>query len=251
MKEARYFYVPDAPEATELPAEEAVHAVRVLRLKGGDEFFVMNGKGAFYRAEVTMASAKHCYFSIKEALPQERKWRGRIHLAIAPTKDIGRMEWLAEKATEVGFDEITFLSCHFSERKTVRQDRIEKIVVSAMKQSRKAWMPVVNAMTPFHECIDAHLSGAKYICHCYEEFPKHDFMTSLARLNPDDDVTILVGPECDFSVDEVRYALAKGYVGTSLGSSRLRTETAGLVAVVTAALLKRAEGNKMDIQETE
>ena len=251
MKEARYFYVPGAPEATELPAEEAVHAVRVLRLKEGDELFVMNGKGMFYRAEVTLASAKHCYFSIQETLPQERKWHGHIHLAIAPTKDIGRMEWLAEKATEVGFDEITFLSCQFSERKTLRQDRMEKIVVSAMKQSRKPWIPVVNGMTPFHEFIDAHLSGEKYICHCYEEFAKHDFMTSLSGLNPDADVTVLVGPEGDFSVDEVRYALSKGYVGTSLGSSRLRTETAGLVAVVTAALLKRTEGNKMDIQETE
>ena len=123
MKEARYFYVPDAPEATELPAEEAVHAVRVLRLKGGDELFVMNGKGAFYRAEVTMASAKHCYFSIKEALPQERKWRGRIHLAIAPTKDIGRMEWLAEKATEVGFDEITFVPLLRAQNREARPHR--------------------------------------------------------------------------------------------------------------------------------
>ena len=241
MKEARYFYVPDAPEATELPAEEAVHAVRVLRLKGGDELFVMNGKGAFYRAEVTMASAKHCYFSIKEALPQERKWRGRIHLAIAPTKDIGRMEWLAEKATEVGFDEITFLSCHFSERKTVRQDRIEKIVVSAMKQSRKPQLPVVNALCSFDEFIKNHSTGHRYIAHCYNEVERHDFFDQLTALTDDEPVTVLVGPEGDFSIEEVRKAVDNGYVSISLGKSRLRTETAGLSAVMLARLVKRIE----------
>ena len=154
MKESRYFYVPQADQLTALPDDEAIHATRVLRLKSGDELFLMDGEGVFYRAEVTIASAKHCMYAIKETLPQQRMWNGRIHLAIAPTKDIGRMEWLVEKATEVGFDEISFLDCQFSERRHLRADRIEKIVVSAVKQSRKAWKPKVNALVPFRasEC---------------------------------------------------------------------------------------------------
>ena len=149
MKEARYFYVPNAAVETELPAEEAVHAIRVLRLKEGDEMFLMDGEGCFYKAEVALVSSKKCLYTIKETLKQEPVWRGKIHLAIAPTKDMGRIEWMTEKATEVGFDEISFLDCKFSERKTLRVDRIEKIVISAVKQSRKGWKPVVNPMTPF------------------------------------------------------------------------------------------------------
>ena len=138
MKEARYFYVPDASVQQELPQEEAVHALRVLRLKEGDEIFLQDGEGAFYQVEVTTANAKHCFYRILQTLPQKPAWQGRIHLAIAPTKNIDRMEWLVEKATEVGFDELTFLDCQFSERRQLREDRIEKIVVAAMKQSRKA-----------------------------------------------------------------------------------------------------------------
>ena len=126
MKEARYFYVPNASVETELPAEEAVHAIRVLRLKEGDEMFLMDGEGCFYKAEVALVSSKKCLYTIKETLKQEPVWRGKIHLAIAPTKDMGRIEWMIEKATEVGFDEISFLDCKFSERKTLRADRIDR-----------------------------------------------------------------------------------------------------------------------------
>ena len=154
MKEARYFYVPNAAVETELPAEEAVHAIRVLRLKEGDEMFLMDGEGYFYKAEVALVSSKKCLYTIKETLKQEPVWSGKIHLAIAPTKDMGRIEWMTEKATEVGFDEISFLDCKFSERKTLRVDRIEKIVISAVKQSRKGWKPVVNPMTPFRGFIE-------------------------------------------------------------------------------------------------
>lgn len=111
MKEVRYFYVPDAANQVELPAEEATHALRVLRLKGGDEIFLMDGEGSFYRAEVTAASSKRCLYEIKENMPQERAWKGHIHLAIAPTKMMERIEWMAEKATEIGFDELSFLNC--------------------------------------------------------------------------------------------------------------------------------------------
>lgn len=240
MKEARYFHVPHAATINELPEDEARHALRVLRLKEGDELFLMDGEGSFYRAHVTLASNHKCLYAIDETLPQRPTWQGRTHLAIAPTKDIGRIEWLVEKATEIGFDEVSFLDCQFSERKTIRTDRIEKIVVSAVKQSRKAWMPAVNGMVPFRQFIRQHNSGHRYICHCYNEFEKQDFFESLPAIPPKEEVTVLVGPEGDFSVDEVQFALSQGYQSVSLGQSRLRTETAGLYAVMLSHLSKRA-----------
>ncbi len=118
-------------------------SLRVLRIQGGDELFLMDGKGVFYRAEVSLATNKRCIYQVKEVMPQQPAWRGHVHLAIAPTKMMDRIEWMAEKATEIGFDEISFLNCKFSERKVIRIDRIDKIVVSAVKQSHKAWKPVV------------------------------------------------------------------------------------------------------------
>lgn len=243
MKEARYFYVPNAALETELPVEEAVHATRVLRLKEGDELFLMDGEGCFYQAEVALATSKKCLYTIKETLKQDLVWRGKIHLAIAPTKDMGRIEWMTEKATEVGFDEISFLDCKFSERKTLRVDRIEKIIVSAMKQSRKGWKPIVNPMTPFHSFIEnCSNNGRKYICHCYKEIPRADFFTAISQENlssSGEDITVLVGPEGDFSIDEVRFALEHGFESVTLGNSRLRTETAGLSAVMMSQLARR------------
>ena len=254
MKEVRYFYVPDAANQVELPAEEATHALRVLRLKGGDEIFLMDGEGFFYRAEVTAASSKRCLYEIKENMPQQRAWKGHIHLAIAPTKMMERIEWMAEKATEIGFDELSFLNCQFSERKVVKTPRIDKIVISAVKQSHKAWKPVVNELESFKEFIQTPRSGRKFICHCYEEVEKKDFFTEINSCCMDSDasqdssasqesdaadITVLVGPEGDFSIDEVRLAVENGYESVSLGTSRLRTETAGLVAVHMAHIARR------------
>lgn len=245
MKEVRYFYVPDAANQVELPAEEATHALRVLRLKGGDEIFLMDGEGSFYRAEVTAASSKRCLYEIKENMPQKRAWKGHIHLAIAPTKMMERIEWMAEKATEIGFDELSFLNCQFSERKVVKTPRIDKIVISAVKQSHKAWKPVVNELESFKEFIQTPRPGRKFICHCYEEVEKKDFFTEInlcidaSQESDADDITVLVGPEGDFSIDEVRLALENGYESVSLGTSRLRTETAGLVAVHMAHIARR------------
>lgn len=247
MKEARYFYVPGAATRSDLPEEEARHATRVLRLREGDELFLMDGDGAFYRAHVTLASNHKCLYTIDEVLPQQPAWLGRTHLAIAPTKDMGRIEWLVEKATEVGFDAVTFLDCQFSERHGVRTDRVEKIVVSAVKQSRKAWKPTVHEQTPFRQFIDAHTSGQRFICHCYNEFPKADLFETLQSLPSDEETIVLVGPEGDFSVSEVEYALSKGFQSVSLGSSRLRTETAGLYAVMLAHLVK--SGNKVNSKQ--
>ncbi|MCR5132140.1 MAG: 16S rRNA (uracil(1498)-N(3))-methyltransferase [Prevotella sp.] len=238
MKEVRFFYVPNAAEQSELPQEEAVHALRVLRLKEGDEIFLQDGKGVFHRAQVTIANNKHCFYDILESEPQQRMWNGRMHLAIAPTKNIDRMEWMAEKATEVGFDELTFLDCQFSERRQLRVDRIEKIVVSAMKQSRKAWLPKVNEMVPFRQFVSQPRQGRKFIAHCYDEISRADLFEQLQQ-NPSDETLVLVGPEGDFSVDEVKLAMDNGFEPISLGTSRLRTETAGLVAVTMAHLAKR------------
>lgn len=234
MKEERYFYVPEAHNCTELPQEEAVHAVRVLRLKENDDIFLMDGEGCFYHAVVTMASQKHCSYHITETLPQERAWKGRIHLAIAPTKMMERMEWMTEKATEIGIDEISFLNCQFSERKKIRTDRIEKIVVAAMKQSRKAWKPITNEMKDFKDFVHTQRTGKKFICHCHNEFERTELTKLLTNEREnDEDITILIGPEGDFSMEEVKMAIDNGYTSVSLGKSRLRTETAGLAAVMT------------------
>ena len=241
MKETRYFFVPDALNQNALPPDEAVHACRVLRLRSGDELFLIDGMGTFHRAKVTIATQKHCGYEIVSSEPQLRTWRGHIHLAMAPTKMMERVEWMAEKATEIGFDELSFVDCQFSERQVIKIERIDKIVVSAVKQSRKAWKPCVNPMVSFSEFVTTPRAGAKFIAHCYEEIPRQDLYT-LFRSTPTTDcpdVTILIGPEGDFSIDEVRQAMAHGYVPVSLGESRLRTETACLSAVMMAQLCRR------------
>lgn len=239
MKEVRFFYVPDAAQVNELPADEAMHAMRVLRLKGGDELFLMDGVGNFYRAQVTIAATHHCYYEILEVLPQERQWKGHFHLAIAPTKMMDRIEWMVEKATEVGVDEISFLNCAFSERRVVKNPRVEKIIVSAMKQSHKAWKPVLNEMSTFAHFIEQPRSGVKYIAHCYDEIPRVNLFDELRKTPDETEMTVLVGPEGDFSIDEVRQAVDHGYQSVSLGTSRLRTETAGLSAVMMMQLSKQ------------
>lgn len=243
MKEVRYFYVPQAAQATLLPDDEAVHAVRVLRLTAGDEMMLMDGQGCFYRARVTLATQKHCQYEIVEPLPQSPQWQGHVHLAIAPTKLMDRMEWLCEKATEVGIDELSFLDCQFSERRSLKLPRIEKIVVSAMKQSRKAFLPRVNDMKPFRQFIASHSAGRRYIAHCYDEVPRVNLFDHLRRdgaAAADADALVLIGPEGDFSIDEVRLAVDAGFVSVDLGASRLRTETAGLAAVMMMQLSKQA-----------
>ena len=238
MKEIHYFYTPDIATSNELPADEAVHAVRVLRLQPGDPIMLMDGKGTFYEAEVTEATQKRCQFSIVNSLPQTPQWQGRLHLAIAPTKMMERMEWLAEKAVEIGIDELSFLNCQFSERKVIKHDRIEKIAVSAMKQSRKAWKPQVSRMETFKNFIAQPHAGRKYIAHCYEEIERTYLFDELRQPSDSDDVLVLIGPEGDFSIEEVRQAIDYGFQSVHLGSSRLRKETAGLVAVMMMQLYK-------------
>jgi 16S rRNA (uracil1498-N3)-methyltransferase len=234
MKETRFFYVPEAGKLSELPADEAKHATRVLRLTQGDELLLMDGDGSFFRAEITVADNHRCLYQILEVMPQERAWEGRIHLAMAPTKLNDRVEWFAEKATEIGMDELSFLDCRFSERHVIKCERVDKILISAVKQSHKAWKPVLNEMTPFERFVKQERQGDKFICHCYdqkdiEEGTEKPFLMDVLQRGVES--TVLIGPEGDFSVDEVKLAHQHGYQSVSLGTSRLRTETAALVAV--------------------
>jgi len=235
MKEERYFYVPDALSSSELPEEETGHALKVLRLQAGDSIMLIDGKGNFHKATVSGTDKRHCRYEVVETLPQQRQWAGHLHIAMAPTKNIDRTEWFVEKATEIGFDELTFLDCRFSERRTIRLDRISKIVVSAVKQSRKGWMPILNDMTSFGDFISREFNGDKYICHCYDTDDERgvSFDKPLLKdlLKNGNDALVLVGPEGDFSIDEVREAESRGFHSVSLGHSRLRTETASLAAV--------------------
>lgn len=232
MKETRYFYVPDAASATELPADEASHAVRVLRMKPGDGMVLMDGVGTFFKAEVAVASPHHCVYRVVEEMPQLPQWHGRYHIAIAPTKLMDRTEWMLEKVTEIGVDEVSLLNCGNSERRVAKPARLEKILVSAMKQSRKAWKPVLNDMAAFRKFVSEPRGGMKFIAHCYEEIPRTYLYDELCGRDVSEAVTVLIGPEGDFTPDEVRMAVDAGYVSVHLGQSRLRTETAAMVAVM-------------------
>lgn len=235
----RFFYVPNVQDNGELPEEEAMHALRVLRLKSGDEIMLTDGIGNFYKAEITVAATRKCVFKLLETIPQTPIWRGHLHLVVSPTKMMERMEWLVEKATEIGFDRISFINCDNSERRVIKVKRLEKIAVSAMKQSRKAWKPIIDEIVSFDELVAESTEGLRYIAHCYEEIKKVDLFNQLSISDKDEDVTVFIGPEGDFSLSEVRKAIDAGFVSVSLGESRLRTETAALYSVMMANLCKR------------
>ena len=239
MKEMRFFYVPNVQDNGELPEEEAMHALRVLRLKSGDEIMLTDGIGNFYKAEITVAATRKCVFKLLETIPQTPIWRGHLHLVVSPTKMMERMEWLVEKATEIGFDRISFINCDNSERRVIKVKRLEKIAVSAMKQSRKAWKPIIDEIVSFDELVAESTEGLRYIAHCYEEIKKVDLFNQLSISDKDEDVTVFIGPEGDFSLSEVKKAIDAGFVSVSLGESRLRTETAALYSVMMANVCKR------------
>lgn len=229
------FYTPDILVNNELPEEEAQHCLRVLRLSQGDQITLTDGKGSFFQAEISMATGKRCYVNVIERTEYESPWGCRLHLAVAPTKNMDRNEWFAEKATEIGFDELSFLNCRFSERRVIKTERIEKILVSAIKQSLKPTLPILNAMTDFDKFISRELPEQKFIAHCYEG----DKPLLKDVLIKGKDAVVMIGPEGDFSPEEVAKALEKGFQPISLGKSRLRTETAALVACHTMNLINQ------------
>jgi 16S rRNA (uracil1498-N3)-methyltransferase len=221
------FYTPDIKDDMQLPDEEAGHCIRVLRMKEGDRIRLTDGKGAFYDAVISAVSGKRCMIHIENREEQPPLWDGHLHIAVAPTKLMDRNEWFVEKAVEIGVDEITFLRTEHSERDVVKMERIEKIAVSAMKQSQKAKLPVLNGMTPLKALIERGFDGDKFIAHC-EPGSKTLLQDAVV---PGHNSLVLIGPEGDFSPAEIEMALKAGFRPISLGPSRLRTETAALVAV--------------------
>lgn len=206
---------------------ESKHIVRVLRKKENDILKITNGKGYLFDAKISFASDKKCTADIISITKKNKPWNYYLHIAIAPTKNNDRIEWFLEKATEIGIDEITPLICSNSERRVVKIKRFEKIIQSAMKQSLKYTLPKINAPKKFDDFINQNLEGTICIAHCEKQEKKS--LKSIVK--PSEKVTILIGPEGDFSSKEIKKALFKNYIPLSLGNRRLRTETAALVAV--------------------
>lgn len=221
------FYVPNIVNDTIILGEtESRHCIKVLKLKRGDTMFITNGKGSLFETEIVDDHFKKCRVKVIN----EQKEYGRkdyiLHIAIAPTKNTDRFEWFLEKATEIGINEITPLFCRNSERKTIKPDRLERVLQSAMKQSIKAYLPQLKNMAKFDEFVKESFLGNKYIAHCRADNLKH--IKELYK--PKSNALILIGPEGDFDETEIAVAKASGFEEVSLANSRLRTETAGVVA---------------------
>lgn len=229
------FYAPDIATTSMLPEDESRHCIRVLRLKEGDPITMTDGKGFFYTAVLEDADLKHCRVHITEQHLFQKPWNGIIHIAVAPTKNMDRMEWFVEKATEIGIDAITCIRCRHSERRDIKPERLHKIAVSAMKQSQKALLPQINEMIDFDKFISQPFDGCKMIAHCAED--EKQLIRNIYR--PNGNALILIGPEGDFSHEEISVALAAGFSPVSLGESRLRTETAALTACQTIHILNQ------------
>lgn len=228
------FYHPDISQDDKqiiFPREESRHIVKVLRKKEGDPLWVTNGKGFLFKTKILNISAQQCNASILE-IETEPAPPYYLHLAVAPTKMNDRYEWFLEKATEIGVREITPVICDHSERKVVKQERFERVLQSAMKQSLHLSIPKLNNSSKLKDFITLDLPGQKYIAHC-EETKKSSLKS---QLKPGETSTILIGPEGDFSQAEIELALENGWMPVSLGNSRLRTETAAIVACHTVAL---------------
>jgi len=228
------FYAPEIATIPELPEEESQHCLRVLRLKTGDSITITDGKGFFYRANIENdRHPNRCQVSITNCWPQKQFPDFDIHMAVAPPKNMDRMEWFVEKATEIGVSSITCLQCRYSERKEIKLQRLNKIAISAMKQSQKACLPKIAEMVEFNVFISLDFDGVKMIAHCAD----HNRQLIKNVYIPNRPALILIGPEGDFCQEEISAALAAGFTPVSLGESRLRTETAALVACHTIHLL--------------
>ena len=212
-----------------LNEEESKHACKVMRLSTGDNVAILNGKGIEFVTKIIEAHPKHCKVEIVSKITEEVPGTN-LHIAIAPTKIIDRIEWFLEKATEIGVTEITLLLCSNSERKIVKEERLEKILVAAMKQSKRLFLPKLNALVDFNSFLKLHPKGL--IAHCYEG-EKFSISDKFEKT----DCPILIGPEGDFSIVEVEKALKSGYSTITLGKNRLRTETAGLYAVMQGKMI--------------
>ena len=224
------FYTPAlAGEVHTLDEQESKHAVRVLRLVKGDPVILVDGTGGWFEAVIVEDHPKRCQLIIKSETSDYQPLPYSLHLAVSPTKNLDRFEWFLEKATEIGITEITPLLCHRTERKQVKKERLERILVSAMKQSLKAYKPILNDPVPIKDFLEVKRGGTLGIAHCYPQDRK-----VLHKLGPTANYTLLVGPEGDFTEEEVADAMKAGYLPFHLGKSRLRTETAAVY--ITAAI---------------
>ena len=230
------FYTPDITLPTyTLSEEESKHAIRVLRLQLHDEVILVDGTGGKYTAQITDANPKKTILQITHSQLEFGKRNHYLHIAVAPTKNIERLEWFLEKATELGIDAITPIICDRSERKEVKTERLNKIITSAIKQSIKAYHPLVNEAISFKQFMQQGLAGTGFIAHCMEG--EKPLLSKTVK--PHEHYTILIGPEGDFTPQELALAQAAGYAGISLGEARLRTETAALAACFEINLLNR------------
>ena len=228
------FYTPDLnPEFFSLNEEESRHITKVLRLQEGDHIFLTDGNGSLCEAIILNVQSKKCLVQCGPIRHEYERRNFRIHIAIAPTKSIDRFEWFLEKATEIGVDEITPLICAHSERQQVKTERLQKVLIAALKQSLKAYLPRLNESVKFEKFIIRNIEEPKFIAHC--ESNEEPALQSVYQKSKD--CTILIGPEGDFSFDEVSLAKNSGFIPINLGKSRLRTETAGIVACHTIHLV--------------
>ena len=232
------FYAPDltTPRYT-LGEEESKHCIRVLRLRRGDTLHLTDGRGTLYRCEIAEEDARRCTVRVVERFPDYERMPYRLTMAVAPTKNIERFEWFLEKATEVGVSEIVPLLCERSERRALKIERAERVVVSAMKQSLKAFCPTLRPLTPFGEAAAMPFEGRKFIAHCAPAQSPAGKAYLARALRPGETATVFIGPEGDFSPGEIAFALANGFEEITLGRQRLRTETAALAAVVMASVV--------------
>lgn len=225
------FYCPDIAETLTLGEEDSKHCVKVLRMAEGDTIEVVDGNGMLYTCRITMAHPKRCAVAVADKQHKPPHWPHRIVLGIAPTKNLDRIEWLVEKCVEMGVDRIIPLRCHNSERTVLKTERLKKIMVSAMKQSLKATLPRLDELTPIEQVLAEPLEGTRCIAYCDAMLPRDQRQSLASAYKPGNDVVVLIGPEGDFSPEEVQAAREAGYLPVTLGESRLRTETAGMMAV--------------------
>ena len=227
------FFCPNISQNPQLPEQESQHCARVLRMQEGDSLTVADGKGVFYRCTLVQAHPKRAVVQINERIEVPKSWNFDLHIAFAPTKNMDRNEWFVEKATEIGIDRFIPLFCRFSERKEIKVERLEKITVSAMKQSHQARLPKIETMMSFELFVTQPFDGQKFIAHCH-----NTEKTPLAKMyTKGENALVLIGPEGDFSEEEVKRAVQNGFQPVSLGENRLRTETACLAAAHTIHII--------------
>lgn len=230
-----YFAEDLSTDTITLDKEESHHVVNVMRLHTGTTIDLTDGKGMFANGVISSSNPKACVIVVMNRNQQVFPRKYKLHIAIAPTKNIDRLEWFLEKATEIGIDAITPIKCNRSERKIINEDRLRKLITSAAKQSMNAWFPQLNSLVTFPEFIDQKAGEMKLIAHCGDG----DKQLVNAVYQKGKDVLIMIGPEGDFDDEEIKMALNTGFNPVSLGASRLRTETAGLVACHSIAFMNQ------------